>query len=128
MSLRRLVTVAAVAPFSRRAQSSRQDEDMSPLRGDGADGRDEGMTQPLLKNVGVVDLASPIREYGAVSHAGPSSESSQGSRRASPEVRRRESGLNRVPEELDADEAAAQEAEDAEWDLEERGLYPGAQV
>ncbi|OBZ74378.1 hypothetical protein A0H81_05511 [Grifola frondosa] len=58
--------------------------------------------------------------YGATSSAGPSS------LRASPEMYRRDSGLNRVPEEVDPDEEALEEADEEEWDLEEHGYYSGS--
>lgn len=62
----------------------------------------------------------PVQSYGAISGESPST------LRASPERYRRDSWLDRVPEEttLEADEEAADQEQD-EWDLAEYGYYSG---
>lgn len=84
--------------------------------------------RPLLENARHASASSSetqtsISRYGAVDVAG----AGRSSRRTSPEVRRQDSYLNRVPEENGAEEdEAVEDEEDIEWNLEERGLYPGA--
>ncbi|KAJ3557632.1 hypothetical protein NM688_g1370 [Phlebia brevispora] len=123
MSLRRLVSIAASTPWSRRRED-RQDADLSPIRGSS---EDSAGAQPLLGGARTSAQMGSY-QYGSVNDAGPSSEVSH-SRRSSPEYRRHESTLNRVPEEQGADgdeEEDAEQSEEVEWDLEERGLYPGS--
>ena len=64
-------------------------------------------TQPLLANDEHVTQIHGHR-YGAVDVGGSSSDNVRG-RRTSPELHRRESILNRVPEEPSADDDGAQE-------------------
>lgn len=127
MSLRRLINIAAASPWSRRREDAeRQDANLSSNCGESPE---ESASQPLLGHSRPAELRIDIQQYGTAGIPGPSSEGSH-SRRSSPGVHRRESTLNRVPEELGAEseEASdrAEEAEEMEWDLEERGLYPGA--
>ncbi|PSR73039.1 hypothetical protein PHLCEN_2v11143 [Hermanssonia centrifuga] len=80
-------------------------------------------TQPLLTNSGDVRTES----YGSVDTGSSSLE--RPSRRHSPEMHRRESLLNRVPEEQSTEGVLAESPEDAEeiqWDLEEQGFYAGS--
>lgn len=70
------------------------------------------------------DLAAP--RYGSTD--GADSVLDRSRRRSSPEVFRRESLLNRVPEEeplQNEPEADASDSEEMEWSLEEQGLYSG---
>lgn len=91
----------------------------------GRDGEDNLGSQPLLASPAPTERAGDHQYYGSVDVAGPSSEIDH-SRRSSPEYRRRDSTLDRVPEELGTEEAEDMErAEEVEWDLEDRGLYPG---
>lgn len=120
MSFRNILQIATVAPLSRKAASR------EPAR----------QEEPLLQRESEPGLAQPYAQsYGATDRQGQSS--TRSSRRPSPEVHRRESTLNMVLEEdngvqdspvamqaeEDGDEAS--EAEEVEWDLEERGLYSG---
>lgn len=65
----------------------------------------------------------PVQSYGY----GATASSGSSSLRASPERYRRDSLLGRVPEEGGpANHEAFGEAEEDDWDLEERGFYIGA--
>ncbi len=77
-------------------------------------------TQPLLTNSGDVRTES----YGSVDTGSSSLE--RPIRRHSPEMHRRESLLNRVPEEQSTEEVHPEDAEEIQWDLEEQGFYAGA--
>lgn len=80
------------------------------------------MAQGLV--VSTNDLAAP--RYGSTD--GADSVLDRSRRRSSPEILRRESLLNRVPEEeplRDESEAEMSDSEEMEWSLEEQGLYSG---
>lgn len=103
----RTVVASAAAPLVYRFFSSRERKGKTP---------EDAEHQPLF---------TPVPTY-AGDGAGRSSV------RGSPERFRRDSGLDRVPEELDdapvpGTERAFEEAdEDPQWDLEEQGLYTGS--
>ncbi|KAF7795104.1 hypothetical protein EIP86_006249 [Pleurotus ostreatoroseus] len=122
MSLRRLAPLAAVVPWVRkRAYGQNIDADAS--RADREGDNDLG-SRPLLNNPAPSEQANDHSYYGSVDIAGPSSGIGS-SRRSSPEYRRHDSNLDRVPEELGMEESEnVDRAEEVEWDLEDRGLYP----
>ncbi|KAI0691806.1 hypothetical protein BC835DRAFT_1359717 [Cytidiella melzeri] len=111
MSYRNILHIASVVPWSnknRKAATSREAA------------RQE---EPLLQR-GDIEPG-----YGSVDRPGPSS--GRSSRRESPEMHRRESTLNIVPEEdrfvQDSPVSiTAEDEEEVEWNLEERGLYSGS--
>ncbi|GJE88988.1 hypothetical protein PsYK624_050770 [Phanerochaete sordida] len=91
---------------------------------------DEGAPgQPLLNNPRHTQTAS---RYGAIdAHDASGDRTPRASRRSSPEVWRRDSQLNQVPEEeTGAGEGADEDDEDdleaIEWSLEQQGLYAGS--
>jgi hypothetical protein len=106
MSYRNVLRIAAKGPWARKTDTR------TPTA---------GQDEPLLPR-------EPDDGYGSVNR--PGSSSGRSSRRESPEVHRRESTLNIVPEEENVLESPAsfeaEEAEAVEWDLEERGLYSGS--
>ncbi|KZT21285.1 hypothetical protein NEOLEDRAFT_1244645 [Neolentinus lepideus HHB14362 ss-1] len=119
----RTVVAAAATPFACRVFSSRKYDRKGKTP--------EDVEAPLL----AAQPASQIL-YGAVQpENGPNaSGSGRSSVRGSPERSRRDSGLDRVPEEggpadepLPGEEQPFEEAdEERQWDLEEHGLYEGS--
>lgn len=120
MSLRNLAATAAVFARQRADLAGNQDANLSPIHTDVE--RQEGSpSQPLLRNDA---HASASVRYGAVEGVGSTSEDSH-SRKTSPEVHRREGGLNRVPEEVDTEGEDGEAEYELEWNLEAHGLYAG---
>ena len=79
----------------------------------------QGFSQQIhgASRYGTVDLSDPIPDAAR-----------RPARRSSPEVRRQDSLLNRVPEEEavgNADEEVLEDPDEVEWTLGERGLYSG---
>lgn len=96
-------------------------------------GDDPALHRPLLDHNEAPSgsaQAQGVPRYGAVDSSDPAVDPAQRQRRrSSPEVRRQDSLLNRVPEEdvqdNADDESMEEEAEEVEWSLGERGLYSG---
>ena len=102
MSLRRLATLTAVVPWARqRAYVQDVDPDASRADREGDNGLD---SRPLLGDSASSEQANEHSHYGSVDIAGPSS-GIVSSRRSSPEYRRHDSNLVRVPEELGMEES-----------------------
>ena len=83
--------------------------------------------RPLLNNT---KQGPTVSRYGSVDapEATGGVAAGRSSRRPSPEVWRRESLLNQVPEEESGVEEAVDDPEAIEWSLEEQGLYTGASL
>ena len=117
MGLNKLAATAAV--WSRQ---------QAELAGQAASADDHDThTQPLLTDNERIAQPTHGHRYGAVDVSASSLEH-PGARRNSPQNQRNDYTLNRVPEELDADDDGQGEADataEVEWDLEERGFYPG---
>lgn len=113
MNLRNVVGTAISAPFARK--HTRGEPQTWP----------EPQDEPLLSQHTAEGQNTPRNgfTYGAVDREGGGSGWS--SRRASPEIHRRDSTLNRVPEEEIQEDFLAEESEVQEQELEEQGLYFG---
>ena len=114
MSRQSILRIVTSVPWSRKAA--------------GKNTKSSTQEEPLLRHepeIGGVE--SHGQTYGSVNAPGPSSNRS--SRRASPEAYRREGTLDMVPEDRILQESPvdieAEDEEEVEWDLEERGLYSG---
>ncbi|TFK48220.1 hypothetical protein OE88DRAFT_1647215 [Heliocybe sulcata] len=115
----RTVVATAAAPFVYRVFSSRQQDRKGKTP--------EDAETPLL----AAQPASKIVDYGAAQPESGASASGRSSVRGSPERFRRDSGLDRVPEEGDGpvqgEETPFEEAdEERQRDMEEHGLYEGS--
>ncbi|KAH9943905.1 hypothetical protein B0H21DRAFT_747519 [Amylocystis lapponica] len=118
MSVRTLVN-AVSAPWARRSTSKGKAADVNHNTRDEELGRRPllTVTLPSQQSFGPTP---PVQSYGATS-------SGRSSVRASPERLRRDGLLGRVPEEGGPVEGTeGEDADEAEWDLEEQGFYKGS--
>ncbi|KAH9853002.1 hypothetical protein C2E23DRAFT_824408 [Lenzites betulinus] len=121
---------AATASTATRASAALYRTQTSPRARAAAEHTEEEMSRRPLIGVDTQNPPAavqrpsytPVQSYGTIPHEGSSS------LRASPERYRRDSWLDRVPEEttLDGEGAAAPDPETDEWDLEEYGYYSGS--
>ncbi|KAI0339128.1 hypothetical protein BDW22DRAFT_1362087 [Trametopsis cervina] len=123
MSFRKILATVAAVPLARKFVGRHSGEEESSLHSQAH--------EPLIPPYDTADGRQFHRSsYGSVQDvAGPSS--ARSSRRASPEIRRQESTLDRVPEEGyfvqdSPGGSTSEESEELDWDLRERGLYYGS--
>ncbi|KIP03029.1 hypothetical protein PHLGIDRAFT_37628 [Phlebiopsis gigantea 11061_1 CR5-6] len=115
---------------SRGASASSVSTTSDPQHGGG----EEPVNRPLLEHMKHTQTTSgPVQgtsRYGAVDSTSISVNTRRRpSRQSSPEIRRQDSLLNRVPEEefsANVDEEIVEDPEEVEWSLGERGLYSGS--